>query len=79
MGSVLRKRRSRLVISAFIYGLNVHKDSTYATILTPEGKIVSQTRMENERVLTYLSHFKVSKVGMECSNPERTTIQAINF
>ena len=68
MGSVLRKRRSRHTMSAMVCGLDVHKDSTYATILNLEGKIVNQTRMENERVLPYLSHFKVSKVGMESSN-----------
>src|SRR4030043_747854 len=68
MGSVLRKRRSRHVMSALVCGLDVHKDSTYATILNHEGKIVNQTRMENERVLPYLSRFKVSKIGMESSN-----------
>ena len=68
MGSVIREGRSRHVMSAFVCGLDVHKDSTYATILNHEGKIVNQTRMENERVLPYLSHFKVSKVGMESSN-----------
>jgi transposase len=36
--------------------------------LNLEGKIVNQARMENERVLPYLLHFKVSKVGMESSN-----------
>jgi len=55
-------------MSAFVCGLDVHKDSTYATILNHEGKIVNQTRMNNERVLSYLSHFRVSKVGMESSN-----------
>jgi hypothetical protein len=68
MGSVLRKKRSRHVISALVCGLEVHKDSTYATILNPEGKIVTQTRMSDERVLPYLSHFKVCKVGIESSN-----------
>ena len=68
MGSVKRGGRSCHFMSALVCGLDVHKDSTYATILSPEGKIVNQTRMENERVLPYLSHFKVSKVGMESSN-----------
>jgi transposase len=36
--------------------------------LSPEGKIVNQTRMNNERVLSYLSHFNVGKVAMESSN-----------
>ena len=68
MRSVKRGGRSCHFMSALVCGLDVHKDSTYATILSPEGKIVNQTRMENERVLPYLSHFKVSKVGMESSN-----------
>ena len=68
MGSVKRGRRSCHTMSALVCGLDVHKDSTYATILNPEGKIVNQTRMENERVLPYLCHFKVTKVGMESSN-----------
>jgi len=55
-------------MSAFVCGLDVHKDSTYATILDQNGKIVNQTRMTNERVLPYLSHFNVCKVGMESSN-----------
>jgi len=69
MGSVLRKRRSRHVMSAFVCGLDVHKDSTYATILSPEGKIVNQMKMNNEKVLSYLSHFNVGKVAMEASTP----------
>jgi len=55
-------------MSALVCGLDVHKDSTYATILNPEGKIVNQTRMDNERVLSYLSRFKVERVAMESSN-----------
>ena len=46
----------------------MHKDSTYATILSLEGKIVNKTRMSNEPVLTYFKQFNVSKVGMESSN-----------
>jgi transposase len=55
-------------MSALVCGLDVHKDSTYATVLSPEGKIVNQMRMNNERVLSYLSHFNVGKVAMESSN-----------
>jgi hypothetical protein len=35
-----RGRRSSHVMSVCVCGLDVHKESTYATILTPEGKIV---------------------------------------
>ena len=52
MRSVKDGGRSRHVMSALVCGLDVHKDSTYATILSPEGKIVNQTRMSNERVLS---------------------------
>jgi transposase len=55
-------------MSAFVCGLDVHKDSTYATILDSRGKIVDQMRMNNERVLSYLSRFSVGKVAMESSN-----------
>ena len=49
-------------------------DSTYATILNPEAKIINQIRLNNEKVLSYLSHFKVSKVAMEASTPVRRCI-----
>jgi len=55
-------------MSAFVCGLHVHKDSTYATILDPDGKVVNQMRMNNERVLSYLSGFNVDRIGMESSN-----------
>jgi transposase len=67
MGSVKRRRRSRHIMSALVCGLDVHKDSTYATILNSEGKTVDRTRMENEKVLSYLSRFNVGKVAMESS------------
>jgi transposase len=55
-------------MSAIVCGLDVHKDSTYATILNQDGKIVNQTKMSNERVLSYLTHFNVHRVAMESSN-----------
>jgi transposase len=67
MGSVIRRGRSRRTVSALVCGLDVHKDSTYATILNSEGKIVDQTRMENEKVGAYFSQFVVRKVAMESS------------
>jgi len=54
-------------MSALVCGLDVHKDSIYATILNDEGKVINQTRMSNERVLSYLAHYKVNKVAMESS------------
>ena len=67
MGSVKRRGRSCHFMSALVCGLDVHKDSTYATILNNEGKVVNQARMSNERVLWYLAHYNVNKVAMESS------------
>jgi transposase len=46
----------------------VHRDSTYATILDCNGEIVSQRRMVNDRVLSYLSDYQIDRIGMEASN-----------
>jgi transposase len=67
MGSVKCRGRSRHTMSALICGLDVHKDSTYATILDYQGKIVDQTRMDNEKIASYLAQFNVRKVAMESS------------
>jgi len=67
MRSVKRGGRSCHFMSALVCGLDVHKDSTYATILNNEGKVINQTRMDNERVLSYLTRYKVNKVAMESS------------
>jgi len=55
-------------MSAFVCGLDVHKDSTYATILDVDGKIVSQRRMVNDGILPYLSDYPIERIGMEASN-----------
>jgi transposase len=55
-------------MSAFVCGLDVHKDSTYATILDADGKIVNQRRMGNDGVLPYLSNYRIDRIGMESSN-----------
>lgn len=55
-------------MTVFVYGLDVHRDSTYATILDCDGKIVSQRRIVNGRVLTYLSDYGIDRIGMEASN-----------
>jgi hypothetical protein len=68
MGSVKGGGRSGHVMSALVCDLDVHKDSTYATILDSSGKIVSQMRMSNEKILPYVSRFSVGRVAMESSN-----------
>ena len=55
-------------MSACFCGLDVHRDSTYATILDCDGRVVSQRRIVNERVLSYLSDYQIDRIGMEASN-----------
>jgi len=55
-------------MSALFCGLDVHKESTYATILDVDGKVVSQRRMVNDRILPYLSEYRIDRIGMEASN-----------
>jgi len=62
------RARSGHRMSAPICGLDVHKQSTYATILDSDGKIVNQRRMDNDRVSYYLSNYRIDRIGMESSN-----------
>jgi len=55
-------------MSAYFCGLDVHRDSTYATILDCDGRIIGQRRIVNGRVLAYLSGYRISRVGIEASN-----------
>ena len=54
-------------MSALVCGLDAHKESTYATILDPNGEIVTQKRMPNEEVPSFLKPHHVEKVAMEAS------------
>jgi transposase len=54
-------------MSAYFCGLDVHKESTYATVLGPDGGVVAQSRMPNEDVPGFLEPMKVERVAMEAS------------
>jgi transposase len=54
-------------MSALVCGLDVHKESTYATILDQDGEIVTQKRMPNEEVPDFLKPHPVERVAMEAS------------
>jgi len=53
-------------MSAFV-GLDVHSESTYATVLGLDGRVVDQRKMPNEHVPGFLRLFKVERVGLEAS------------
>jgi len=48
-------------------GLDVHKESTYATIINVFGEVLTQKRMRNEEVIEFLEPYQVEKVAMEAS------------
>ena len=68
MGSSKPVERSCHVMSALFCGLDVHKESTYATLMDSGGRIVDQQRMTNDGILTYLSDYRIERIGMEASN-----------
>ncbi|MBS7623840.1 hypothetical protein KEJ39_09275 [Candidatus Bathyarchaeota archaeon] len=69
MGRAFGKlQRSVHTMSAFLCGLDVHRDSTYATLMDRNGETVSQRRIVNDRVLSYLSDCRIDRIGMEASN-----------
>ena len=53
-------------MSAFV-GLDVHSDSTFATVIGVDGRVIDQRRMGNEHVPDFLKLFKVERVGLEAS------------
>jgi len=54
-------------MSAVFCGLDVHKETTYATVLDSTGQVVTQRRMRNEEILEFLKPLKVDRVAMEAS------------
>ena len=54
-------------MSAVFCGLDVHKESTYATVLDSTGQVVTQRRMKNEEIPEFLEPLKVNRVAMEAS------------
>ena len=54
-------------MSAVFCGLDIHKESTYASVLDSTGQVVAQRRMKNEEVPEFLDPLEVEKVAMEAS------------
>jgi len=54
-------------MSAVFCGLDVHKESTYATVIDSTGQVVTQRRMRNEDIPEFLEPLKVDRVAMEAS------------
>ena len=54
-------------MSAVICGLDVHKESTYATILDSDGEVLVQRRMKSEDIPGFLEPLGGDRVAMEAS------------
>ena len=54
-------------MNALYCGLDVHKESTYATIINVFGEVQIQKRMKNEEIPEFLEPLQVEKVAMEAS------------
>jgi len=67
MKEVISRRCSGHTMNAVYCGLDVHKESTYATVLDHAGQVVTQRRMRNEEIPEFLEPLKINKVAMEAS------------
>ncbi|MEM3084812.1 MAG: IS110 family transposase [Nitrososphaerales archaeon] len=52
-----------------VAGLDVHKDNTYATLMSSDGSIVARRRIPNKELLIFLDEYadKIERVAMEAS------------
>ncbi|GIU71187.1 MAG: hypothetical protein KatS3mg003_0666 [Candidatus Nitrosocaldaceae archaeon] len=61
--------RSKHNMSAsLIAGLDIHKKSTYATIIDREGKIIEKRKIKNDDIIDFLKRYDIESIAMESSN-----------
>jgi len=61
MKEVYSGRRSSHSMTALVCGLDVHKESIYATILDLDGEVITQRRMPNGEVPDFLRPHRLEK------------------
>ena len=54
-------------MSAVVCGLDVHKESTYATVLNRDGQVLVQRKIPNEDIPRFLEPLHPDKLAMEAS------------
>ena len=54
-------------MSAVVCGLDVHKETTYATVLDRDGQVLIQRKMPNEDIPAFLEMTHLDKLAMEAS------------
>ena len=61
---MLNPEISRLfLVNAYYCGLDVHKESTYATVINVFGEVQTQGRVKNEEVLDFLESYPSLRVA----------------
>ena len=54
-------------MSSPVCGLDVHKNSVYATVMSYGGEVVDKRKLSNEEVVSFLDRYPIDKVAMESS------------
>jgi transposase len=54
-------------MSSLVCGLDVHKNSVYATVMSYNGEVVEKRKLSNEEVVSFLDRYPIDKVAMESS------------
>jgi len=54
-------------MSSLVCGLDVHKNSVYATVMNYGGEIVDKRKLTNDEIVNFLSRYPIDRVAMESS------------
>jgi len=54
-------------MSWLVCGLDVHKDSVYATVMSYSGEVVDRRKLSNDEVVGFLGRYPIDRVAMESS------------
>ena len=57
-------------MSTLVCGLDVHKESTYATVLDEKGQVMVQRKLSNDDIPAFLDMTKPEKLAMARSPRE---------
>ena len=67
MKDVKSRDPASVFMNTYYCGLDVHKESTYATVINVFGEVQTQRRMKNEEIPDFLEPYPSLRVAMEAS------------
>ena len=62
-------------MSSLLCGLDVHKNSVYATVMSYGGEIVEKRKLSNSEVVSYLDRYPIDKVAMDSGCELRGSVE----